>query len=154
MVTTEEGTTNDNGGRWESATGAPAHSELLALLSLLGLCGEELGVDVGEDSSLGDDDRAEEAVELLVVADRELQVAGDDARLLVVARGVAGELEDLSGEVLEDGGEVDGRAGADAGGVVAAAEEAVDAPDRKLQACFARARVGLGRVGSGRGLSS
>ena len=42
-------------------------------------------MDVGKDSTLGDDDVSEEAVELLVVADRELQVTGDDARLLVVA---------------------------------------------------------------------
>ena len=33
-------------------------------------------------------------------------MTGDDAGLLVVARGVAGELEDLGAEVLEDGGEV------------------------------------------------
>ena len=43
----------------------------------------------------------------------------DDARLLVVAGGVAGELEDLGREVLEDGGEVDGRAGTDTLSVVA-----------------------------------
>ncbi len=53
-------------------------------------------------------------------------MAGDDTRLLVVTRGVAGKLEDLGGEVLEDGGEVDGRARADALGVVAALEETVD----------------------------
>ena len=72
-------------------------------------------MDVGEHAALGDRDAREELGELLVVADRELDVARDDARLLVVARGVAGELEDLGGEVLEDGGEVDRRAGADAG---------------------------------------
>ena len=72
-------------------------------------------MDVGEHAALGDRDAREELGELLVVADRELDVARDDARLLVVARGVAGELENLGGEVLEDGGEVDRGAGADAG---------------------------------------
>jgi hypothetical protein len=46
--------------------------------------GKELGVDVGENSSLGDDDGAEETVELLVVPDGELQVTGNDSGLLVV----------------------------------------------------------------------
>jgi len=64
-------------------------------------------VDVGEDTALGDGDVAEELVQLLVVPDGELEVAGDDTGLLVVARGVAGQLEDLSSQVLEDSGEVD-----------------------------------------------
>ena len=51
--------------------------------------------------------RGKEPVELLVVADRELQVTRTDAGLLVVARGVTSELENLGGEVLEDGSEVD-----------------------------------------------
>jgi hypothetical protein len=57
--------------------------------------------------------------ELFVVADRELEVARHDARLLVVASRVAGKLEDLSAEVLEHGGEVDRGAGADARAVLA-----------------------------------
>ena len=75
---------------------------------LAGLLGEKDGVDVGEDTTGGDGDSAEELVELLVVLDGKGDVAGDDAGLLVVAGGVAGELEDLGAEVLEDGGEVDG----------------------------------------------
>ena len=82
-------------------------------------------MDVGEDTSLGDDDVSEKAVKLLVVADRELEVAGNDARLLVVTSGgdgsqpsraggeregrdspsgVTGKLEDLGRQVLEDSG--------------------------------------------------
>jgi len=41
-------------------------------------------VDVGEDTSLRDDYTAEETVQLLIVSDSELQVTGDDTRLLVV----------------------------------------------------------------------
>ena len=44
-------------------------------------------------------------------------MTGDDAGLLVVARGVSGELEDLGAEAFEDGGEVDAGADADAAGV-------------------------------------
>ena len=52
-------------------------------------------MDVRENTAGRDRDRAQELVELLVVADGELDVARHDARLLVVARGVARELEDL-----------------------------------------------------------
>ena len=67
-------------------------------------------VDVGEYTALGDCDVAEQLIQLLVVADGELEMTGDDTGLLVVARGVAGQLEDLSCQVFEDGCEVDGRA--------------------------------------------
>jgi hypothetical protein len=80
-----------------------------------------------QNTTLGDDDVTEETVELLVVADGELEVTGDDTRLLVVtvcfrgvSRGfgrraeredmpcsVSSELEDLGSEVFEDSGEVD-----------------------------------------------
>ena len=63
-------------------------------------------VNVGENTTLGDGDVAEELVQLLIVADGELEVTGDDTGLLVVASGVASQLEDLGGEVFEDGGEV------------------------------------------------
>ena len=66
------------------------------------LGGEELGEDVGEDTALGDDDGSEEFVEFLVVADGELEMTGDDTRLLVVAGGVTGELEDLRSEVWKE----------------------------------------------------
>ena len=49
---------------------------------------------------------------LLVVTDGELEMAGDNTLLLVVACSVSSELEDLSGEVLEDSGEVDCSGGA------------------------------------------
>ena len=64
-------------------------------------------VDVGQDTTLRDGNVAEQLVQLLVVADGELEVAGDDTGLLVVARGVASQLEDLSRQVLEDSREVD-----------------------------------------------
>lgn len=42
---------------------------------------------LGEDTTLRDDDVAEELVQLLVVPDGELQVTGDDSGLLVVSGG-------------------------------------------------------------------
>ena len=48
-----------------------------------------------------------EFVQLLVVPDGELEMTRYDTLLLVITRGVAGEFEDLSRQVFEDGGEVD-----------------------------------------------
>ena len=62
-------------------------------------------MDVGENTSLGDGGAVKKLVQLLVVADGQLDVAGDNAGLLVVTSGVSGQLENLSGQVLDDGGE-------------------------------------------------
>uniref|UniRef100_A0A453MUL2 Uncharacterized protein n=1 Tax=Aegilops tauschii subsp. strangulata TaxID=200361 RepID=A0A453MUL2_AEGTS len=111
---------------------------LLGRLGLLlggggGLLGEQHGVDVGDDAAVGDGDAGEQLAELLIVADGEQQVARDDAGLLVVLGRVAGELQDLGGEVLEDSGEVDGGAGSDALGVSALLEVPPDAADGELE---------------------
>ncbi|XBH85711.1 hypothetical protein VPH35_073561 [Triticum aestivum] len=105
---------------------------LLALL-LRRLLGEQHRVDLGDHAAVRDGDAGQQLSELLVVPDGEQQVARDDAALLVVLGGVPGELQQLSGEVLEDGGEVDGGAGADALGVAALLEVAPDAADGELQ---------------------
>lgn len=57
-------------------------------------------MDVGEHSPLRDGHVRQQLVELLVVANCQLDVAGGDALLLVVAASVPGELQDLSAEVL------------------------------------------------------
>src|SRR5690242_9353158 len=114
--------------------------------TLLGLLGQEGVMDVGEDTALGDGDVSEQLVQLLVVADGELQVSGNDTGLLVVASGVTGQLEDLSSQVLEDGSEVDGGTSTDTLGIVTLAEVTVDTTDGEL-------KTGLGRAG-GRVLGS
>lgn len=67
-------------------------------------------VNVWKDTTLGDRDVAEELVQFFVVADGELEMTRDDTGLLVVTGGIASQLEDLSSQVLEDSGEVDGSA--------------------------------------------
>jgi hypothetical protein len=108
-----------------------------------GLLGQKDGLDVRQNTTLGDGDTRQELVELLVVADGELEMTGDDPRLLVVASRVAGELENLSGEVLHDGRQVDGRSGADTLGVVALAQQTVDSADGELESGSARAALRL-----------
>lgn len=68
----------------------------------------------------------------------------DDTGLLVVAGGVTSQLEDLGGQVLQDGGEVDGGTSTDSGGVVAVAEVTVDTTDGELETSLAGSRSGLG----------
>ena len=90
----------------------PSPSDRLALdcllgLDVVGLLWEELRLDGGEDAALGDDDVAEQPVELLVVPHSELEVSRDDARLLVVSSSVPSELEDLGR--LDEGAREGGR---------------------------------------------
>ncbi|XP_019399461.1 PREDICTED: uncharacterized protein LOC109315952 [Crocodylus porosus] len=66
------------------------------------LAAAQHGLDVGQDAALRDRHFAQQFVELLIVADGQLQVAGDDARLLVVPRGVARQLQDLGRQVVVD----------------------------------------------------
>ncbi len=121
-----------------------AGAALLApLAGLARLLWQQHRLDVGQDAALGDGHAGQQLVQLLVIPDGQLQVAGDDAGLLVVPGGVAGQLQHLGGQVLHDGGQVDGCAGAHALGVVALAEEAVDAAHGELEAGAGRARLGL-----------
>jgi hypothetical protein len=83
-------------------------------------------VDVGQNTTLGNGDVTQKLVQLLIVADGELEVTGDDTSLLVVTGGVTSQLEDFSSEVLENGSEVDGSTGTNTLSVVALAEQTVD----------------------------
>ena len=89
-------------------------------------------VDVGDNtatSNRGLDQR----VQLLVAADGQLQVARSDSLDLQVLAGVAGEFQNLSSQVLQDGSRVDGRCGAHAAvGAHSALQESVDSAHREL----------------------
>jgi len=98
-------------------------------------------VDVGENTTLGDGNVAKKLVQFLIVADGELQVAGDDTGLLVITGSVTGQLEDLSSEVLEDGGQVDGGTSTNTLGVVALAEKTVDTTDGEGETSLGRAAI-------------
>ena len=111
------------------------------------LLGQQNSVDVGQDTSRGDGDSSEQAVQLLVVLDGKGDVTGHDTALLVVTGGVSGELQDLGAEVLEDGSQVHGGTGSHAGGVLASSQVTADTTDGEL-------KTGLGRRGGGLLLST
>ena len=72
-----------------------------------------------EDTTLGDGGVGEEVRELLVISDGEKDEPWSDSLSSVVLGGVTGKLEDLSAEVLHDGGDVDGGSGTNSGTVSA-----------------------------------
>lgn len=95
-------------------------------------------VNVGQDTTLGDGNMTQKLVQLLIVPDGKLQMTGDDTGLLVVAGGVASQLENLSSEVLEDGSQIDGSTSTDTLGVVTLAEQTVDTTDGESETSLGR----------------
>jgi hypothetical protein len=81
-------------------------------LALASLSDQKVLVDVGNDTSTGNSG-LDEKIELLVSPDSELQMSGSDSPDFEVLGSVAGQLEHLSGQVLENGGSVDCGGGAD-----------------------------------------
>jgi len=90
-------------------------------------------VDVRENTTGGDGDGAQKLGEFLIVADGQLDVARDDAGLLVVSGRVTGEFENFSREVFQNGGEVDRRAGTNSRGVLARLQVARNTANRELK---------------------
>lgn len=85
------------------------------------------------DHTTAGDGGLDQGVELLVASDSELEVSGSNSLHLKVLGGVASKLEDLSSEVLEDSGSVDGRSGADSAvGVNSALQESVNSSNGEL----------------------
>ena len=115
----------------------------LFLGSLLFL-GEER-MDGGDDTSVGDDDVVKELVQLLVVTDGDHDVTGDDTDTLVIARSVSGKLENLGGQVLQNGGEVDGGSDTDTASILTLLKLTVETTDGEGKTGL----VGAGLIGTG-----
>jgi hypothetical protein len=119
-------------------------SQLLAALSgLRGLLGEEVLMNVGEDTTLGNSDVAQQLVQFLIVSDGELKVAGDDTSFLVVTSGVSSKLENFSSKILQDGSQIDRCTGTNTLGVVSLAKKTVNTTDRESQAGLGRTRLSV-----------
>ena len=76
-------------------------------------------MDVGEHTARSNGYAAEELVQLLVIANCKLKVSGNNSALLVVAGGVACELENFGSEILKYSGEVNWGSAANTLGVAA-----------------------------------
>jgi len=113
-------------------------------LSLFGLLGQEDSLNVGQHTTLGDGDTREKFVQLFVVANGQLKMAGDDSGLLVVTGSVASQLEDFSSQVLENGSKVHGSTSSNALGIVAFAQKTMDTPNGELKSSSGRPGLRLG----------
>ena len=109
----------------------------------LGLLGQEHSLDVGQNTTLSDGHTGQKLVQLLVVADSQLQVTRDDSRLLVVTGSVASQLQNFSGQVLEHCSQVHGGTGSNALSIVAFSQQTVDTSHWKLKPSTGRARLAL-----------
>merc|ERR1719249_246880 len=105
--------------------------------SLLSLLGKEDGLDVRKDTTLGNGDSSQQLIQLLIIADGQLQVTGDDPGLLVVASSIACQLKDLSSQVFHDGSQVDGGTSTNTLSIVSLAEQTVDTTHGELKSCTA-----------------
>ncbi len=90
-------------------------------------------MNVGKNASGCDCNPSKKLVELLIIADSELDVSRDDALLLVVASSIARKLEDLSGEVLENRSEVNRSSSSNAVGDLHLLDVSTYAADRELK---------------------
>lgn len=114
---------------------------------LLGLFGQKNGLDVGQDTTLGDGHTGQQFVQLLVVSDGQLQMSGDDTALLVVTGGVSGQLQNFSSQVFHDGGQVYRGTGTDAFGVVSFPQQTMDTSDGELESGTGRPGLGFSSLG-------
>ena len=110
-------------------------------LFFLCLLGQEHSLDVGQHTSLGNGDPRQELVQLLIVADGELKMTGDDSGLLVVTGSIASQLEHLSSEVFHNGSQVDWGTSTHPFGIVSLTEETVNSTNGELESSPATARL-------------
>ena len=106
-------------------------------------------MNVGDDTSGSDGGSVEELVELFVVLDGKEDVSWHDSASLVILGGVSCKLENLSGEVLKDGSEVDWGTGSNSLGVSSLLEESGDSSNWELKS----GSGGLGQWSGGRSLT-
>lgn len=106
----------------------------------LGLLWKKHSLDVWQNTTLGNGDARKKFVQLLVITDCQLQVAGDNSGLLVVAGSISCQLQNFGSQVLEHGSQVDWSPSSYTLCIVALAQQTVDAPNRELQPSTGGAR--------------
>ena len=93
-------------------------------------------MNVWQDTTLGNCNVTQKLVQLLIVADGELEMTRDDTGLLVVTGGVASKFENFSCEVFENGCEVYWGTSTDTLSIVSLSEKTVDTANRECETGF------------------
>ena len=96
-------------------------------------------MDLGEHSTLRKGRGAQDLVQLIVVADGQLEMARCNGLLLLLFGGIPSEFDDLTGEILEDGGHEDTGTPTNLGGVATLPEHTVAATHWEDQISSGRA---------------
>ena len=63
-------------------------------------------MNVRQNTTLRNGNMTKKLVQFLVISDCELEMTGNDTRLLVITSSVTGQLEDFSSQVLKDSSEI------------------------------------------------
>lgn len=95
-------------------------------------------------TTVGNDGVSEELVKFWVFLDGHEDASWHNSGLLEALGVVAGQLEDFSGEVLEDGSEVDWSSSSDSLGISALSEESGDSAHWEVETSSGRSRGLLG----------
>lgn len=95
--------------------------------------GVQVGVDVGENTTVGNSGVGHQLVEFVIVSDSQENVAGVDSVLLVILGGISSKLEHFGCEVLKNGGKVNWGTSTDSLGVPALFQISGDSSDGELK---------------------
>jgi hypothetical protein len=107
------------------------------LLALLAFLGQQDGLDVGQNTTLGDGHTRQKFVQFLVITDGQLQVTGDDPALLVISGSIACQFKNLSCQVFHDCSQVHWGTSTYSLGIVSFPQMPVDPTHWELQASTA-----------------
>ena len=94
-------------------------------------------MNIRKDTSWRNGDTAQQFVQFFIILNGQRQVTRHDAALLIVAGRISGQFQNFGAQVFQHGGQVDGRSGSHAGGVLALSQVAANAADRELEARLA-----------------
>ena len=100
-------------------------------------------MNVGQDTSTGNRDSAQQLVEFFVILDGQGNVARDNTRLLVVAGGITGQFKDFGAQVFQNSRQIHGGAGSHTRGVLAGTQVTTDTTHGELQSSLDTGRSGL-----------
>jgi len=95
-------------------------------------------MNIGKDASRSDGNSTKQLVQFLIVLHCKSDVSRHNTSLLVVTGSISSKLQNLSAEVLEDSGKVDGCSSSHASCVFALTKVAADTTDGELQSSLGR----------------
>ena len=97
------------------------------------LFGQQNGMNIRQDATGRNRDIAQQLVQFFVILDGQRNVTGNDATFFIIPGRVAGQFQDFGAQVLQHGGQIDGRTRTHARRVLALTNVATNATDGELK---------------------